>query len=100
MVYNYGQGFVIHVVNRGIVIFAYLVSIHYGHCNIWLHKTGLSVLFDVVCSSQVPSIKEGVLLRNVSYALVLCDHFPGGGILELQTGSSWKWPFIVCLFWE
>ena len=44
--------------------------------------------------------KEGVLLRNVSPSLVLCDHFPGGGILELQTGSSWEWPFIVCLFWE
>ena len=38
--------------------------------------------------------------RNVSPSLVLCDHFPGGGILELQTGSSWEWPFIVCLFWE
>ena len=44
--------------------------------------------------------KEGVLLRNVSPSLVLCGHFPGGGILELQTGSSWEWPFIVCLFWE
>ena len=40
------------------------------------------------------------ILRNVSPSLVLCDHFPGGGILELQTGSSWEWPFIVCLFWE
>ena len=47
-----------------------------------------------------PSSKEGVLLRNVSPSLVLCDHFPGGGILELQNGSSWEWPFIVCLFWE
>ena len=44
--------------------------------------------------------KEGVLLRNVSPIFVLCDHFSGGGILELQTGSSWEWPFIVCLFWE
>ena len=44
--------------------------------------------------------KEGVLLRNVRPSLVLCDHFPGGGILEVQTGSSWEWPFIVCLFWE
>ena len=33
-------------------------------------------------------IKEGILLRNVSPSLVLCDHFPGGGILELQIGSS------------
>ena len=46
------------------------------------------------------TVKEGVLLRNVSPSLVLCDHFPGGGKLELQTGSSWEWPFIVCLFWE
>ena len=44
--------------------------------------------------------KEGVLLRNVSPSLVLCDHFPGGGILELQTGSSSEWTFIVSLFWE
>ena len=44
--------------------------------------------------------KESVLLRNVSPFLVLSDLFPGGGILELQTGSSWEWPFIVCLFWE
>ena len=28
----------------------------------------------------------------------ICDHFPGGGILELQTESSWEWPFIVDLF--
>ena len=48
----------------------------------------------------VHRIKEGVLLRNVSPSLVLCVHFPGGGILELQTGSSWEWPFIACLFWE
>ena len=27
--------------------------------------------------------KEGVLLRNVSPSLVLYDHFPGVGILEL-----------------
>ena len=47
-----------------------------------------------------PLSKEGVLLRNVSPSLVLCDHFPGGGILELQIGSSWEWPFIVYLFWE
>ena len=33
-------------------------------------------------------IKEGVLLRNVSPSLVLCDHVPGGGILELQTGPG------------
>ena len=44
--------------------------------------------------------KEGVLLRNFSPSLVLCDHFPGGGILELQTGSSWEWPLAICLFWE
>ena len=52
------------------------------------------------CLITEHAIKEGVLLRNVSPSLVLCDHFPGGGILELQTGSSWEWPFIVCLFWE
>ena len=45
-------------------------------------------------------IKEGVLLRIMSPSLVLFNHFPGGGVLELQTGSSWEWPFIVCLFWE
>ena len=47
-----------------------------------------------------PLSKEGVLLRNVSPSLVLCDHFPGGGILKLQIGSSWEWPFIAYLFWE
>ena len=39
--------------------------------------------------------EEGVLPRKVSPSLVTCDHFPGGGILEIQTGSSWEWPFIV-----
>ena len=34
------------------------------------------------------SSKEGVLLRNVSPSLVLSDHFPGGGILELGYRSG------------
>ena len=39
---------------------------------------------------QLPNTrsKEGVLLRNVSPSLVLCDHFPGGGILELGNRSG------------
>ena len=74
----------------------------YALCTLCMHWAG-----EVCsgCSVQSTSIefhhsKEGVLLRNVSPSLVLCDHFPGGGILELQTGSSWEWPFNVCLFWE
>ena len=39
--------------------------------------------------------KEGVLLRNVSPSLVLSDHFPGGGILELQCRSGKERPFMV-----
>ena len=32
--------------------------------------------------------KEGVLLRNVNASLVLSDHFPAGGILELGNRSG------------
>ena len=37
---------------------------------------------------RVHTSKEGVLLRNVSPSLVLSDHFPGGGILELGNRSG------------
>ena len=57
-------------------------------------------LKDIRFVGRTSKVKEGVLLRKVSPSLVLCDHFPGGGILELPTGSSWEWPFIVYLFWE
>ena len=36
----------------------------------------------------VGSTKEGILLRNVNASLVLSDHFPGGGILELGNRSG------------
>ena len=65
--------------------------IKYSYFHIYISHCGLKF-------GTIP--KEGVLLRNVSPSLVLCDHFPDGEILELQIGSSCEWPFIVCLFLE
>ena len=44
----------------------------------------------LVCGTSgfIPLSKEGVLLRNVSASLVLSDHLPGGGILELGNRSG------------
>ena len=39
-------------------------------------------------NAMVAYIKEGVLLRNISPSLVLSDHFPGGGIVELGNRSG------------
>ena len=41
-----------------------------------------------MCNKGVPLGKEGVCLRNISASLVLSDHFPGGGILELRNRSG------------
>ena len=40
--------------------------------------------------------KEGVLLRNISPSLGLCDHFPGNGILNYRPNRDWS--LRVCYF--
>ena len=54
-----------------------------------MFSTGGNLLDLQVCTNS----KEGV--RNISAFMVLSDHFPGGGILELGNRSGEERPFMV-----